>query len=140
MKYILPSFSTAAPPGDAYRDSWERTFGKKADHLEDRVEQAIAKEEEGVYETAPEPLTDTERMLHAFYNWRAEMRQWLLRRQRAANEHREYSDALILNEVITRFDRGLVIKDVDVSKTDARGGYSPEWTGAIPPRATWQKP
>ncbi len=29
MKYLEPSFSTMAPPGEEYRDNWDRIFGKK---------------------------------------------------------------------------------------------------------------
>lgn len=29
MKYLEPSFSTMAPPGEEYRDNWEKIFGKK---------------------------------------------------------------------------------------------------------------
>ncbi len=28
-RYLEPSFSTMAPPGKEYRDSWDRIFGKK---------------------------------------------------------------------------------------------------------------
>ena len=33
-KFLEPSFSTMAPPGEDYRDNWDRIFGKKTEAAE----------------------------------------------------------------------------------------------------------
>ncbi len=126
MRYLEPSFSVMTPPGDEYRDNWDRIFAKKdvpavveaevagscdqpsreSEFLafDQRVAEVEAKVTAGKYDDArvSDTYTPEEALLHAFYNWRDELRVYL--EQELEKGEAEYTkEALsVLRDIRTR--------------------------------------
>ncbi len=97
MRYIEPSFSTFAVGSESYRANHDRIFGKKDpepasagsceppsreaefEAFDRRVAEVEAKVTAGNYDDArvSDTYTPEEALLHAFYNWRDELRVFI---------------------------------------------------------------